>query len=182
MKIADKFVVSMHYTLTDDQGQTIDSSRDGEAMPYLHGGNNIVPGLEQALTGLEKGATIQVVVQPEDAYGPVMEEAIQTIPREAFGDIEDIKPGMQFQAQGPEGQVQVITIKDVVEDGILVDGNHPLAGMVLNFDVEIMDVREATEEELAHGHPHHPGQGCGEGGCGEEGHQKGGCGDGNCGC
>ncbi len=154
MKIADKCVVSMHYTLTDDDGQTIDTSRGNDPMPYLHGGNNIVPGLETALTDQEVGATITVSVQPEEAYGPVIPEAIATIPKDAFGEIEDIQPGMQFQANGPDGQVQVITVKEIQEDGILVDGNHPLAGKVLNFDVEIMDIREATAEELEHGHPH----------------------------
>ncbi len=154
MKIADNCVVSMHYTLTNEEGQTIDSSRQGDPLPYLHGANNIVPGLEKELTGMSAGETAQVKVQPEEAYGPVFPEAIQTIPREAFGEIEEIQPGMQFQAQGPEGQVQVITVKEVQEDGIVVDGNHPLAGQVLNFDIEIMDVREATEEERAHGHPH----------------------------
>lgn len=154
MKIADNCVVFMNYTLTDDDGQTIDTNVGGDAMPYLHGCNNIVPGLEKALTGLGAGESATVAVQPEEGYGPVVPEAIQTIPKDAFGDIEDIQPGMQFQAQGPEGQVQVITIKDVTEEGILVDGNHPLAGKVLNFDVEIVEVRDATAEELEHGHPH----------------------------
>ena len=154
MKIADNCVVFMNYTLKDDEGQTLDSNVDSEPMPYLHGGNNIVPGLEKALIGLETGGTATVAVQPEEGYGPVIPEAIQTVPKEAFGEIEEVKPGMQFQAQGPEGQVQVITIKDVTDEGILVDGNHPLAGQVLNFEVEIMEVREATAEELEHGHPH----------------------------
>jgi FKBP-type peptidyl-prolyl cis-trans isomerase SlyD len=123
-------------------------------MPYLHGGNNIVPGLEKELVGLETGAKIQVAVQPEEGYGPVIPEAIATIDKDAFGEIEDIQPGMQFQAQGPEGQIQIITIKEVTDEGILVDGNHPLAGKVLNFEVEITEVREATAEELEHGHPH----------------------------
>jgi FKBP-type peptidyl-prolyl cis-trans isomerase SlyD len=154
MKIANNCVVFMNYTLTNDEGQTIDTNVGGEPMPYLHGGNNIVPGLETALDGLDVGETVKVAVQPEEGYGPVVPEAIQTIPLEAFGDGQDIQPGMQFQAQGPEGQIQVITIKEVTDEGILVDGNHPLAGQVLNFDVEIVEVREATEVELEHGHPH----------------------------
>ncbi len=162
MKITDNCVVTMHYTLTDDEGQTIDSSQSGEPLPYLHGGNNIVTGLENALTDQEVGAQLTVAVQPEEGYGPIVPEAIQTVPLEAFGDAEDIQPGMQFQAQGPEGQVQVITIKEVTEEGILVDGNHPLAGKVLNFEVEVMEVREATAEELEHGHPHvGDGESCG---------------------
>lgn len=154
MKITDKCVAFMTYTLTDDDGTTIDSNVGGDPMPYLHGCNNIVPGLEKELAGLEKGSTVKVAVQPEDGYGPVIPEAIATFDKEAFGDIEDIQPGMQFQASGPEGQVQIITVKEILEDGILVDGNHPLAGQVLNFEVEITEVREATAEELEHGHPH----------------------------
>ncbi len=154
MKITDQCIVFMNYTLTDDQGQTIDSNVGSDPMPYLHGGNNIVVGLEKALAGKTAGETVKVAVQPEEGYGPVVPEAIQTIPKEAFGEGQDIEPGMQFQAQGPEGQVQVITIKEVTDEGIMVDGNHPLAGQVLNFEVEIMEVREATAEELEHGHPH----------------------------
>ena len=162
MKIADNCVVFMHYTLTDDAGQTIDSSQDREPLPYLHGGNNIVEGLEKALTDLETGAKIKVSVQPEEGYGPVHPEAIQVIPKEAFQGAEDVQPGMQFQAQGPEGQIQVITVKEITDEGYLCDGNHPLAGQVLNFEVEIMEVRAATEEELQHGHPHvGEGESCG---------------------
>jgi len=154
MKITDNCIVFMNYTLTDDDGTTIDTNVGGDPMPYLHGGNNIVPGLEKELVGLETGSKVQVAVQPEEGYGPVIPEAIATIDKDAFGDIEDIQPGMQFQAQGPEGQIQIITIKEVTDEGILVDGNHPLAGKVLNFEVEITEVREATAEELEHGHPH----------------------------
>ena len=154
MKITDNCVVFMNYTLKDDQGTTIDTNVGGEPMPYLHGGGNIVPGLESELTGLEVGASVEVAVLPEDAYGPIIPEAIATFDKEAFGDIEKIEPGMQFQAEGPEGQIQIITVKEVTDEGVLVDGNHPLAGQVLNFEVEIMEVREATAEELEHGHPH----------------------------
>ncbi len=161
MKITDNCVVSINYTLTNGEGETLDSSEGRGPLDYLHGGQNIVPGLENALAGLETGAKLDVVVQPEEGYGLVIPEAIQTIPVEAFGDIEDIQPGMQFQAQGPEGQVQMITVKDVTDEGIIVDGNHPLAGQVLNFAVEIMEVREATAEELEHSHPHADGEGCG---------------------
>nr|MEE4269847.1 peptidylprolyl isomerase [Candidatus Krumholzibacteria bacterium] len=161
MQIADKCVVFMHYTLTDDQGQTIDSSEGRDAMPYLHGGNNIVPGLEKALTGLSAGEKIEVNVPCEEGYGPIVPEAIQTVPVEAFAQVEGgVEPGMQFQINGPEGQVQVITIKEVTEEGIVVDGNHPLAGQTLHFAVEIAEVREATEVELEHGHPHMPDSDC----------------------
>ena len=161
MKIADNCVVFMHYTLTDDQGQTVDTSDGREALPYLHGGNNIVVGLEKALIGKTTGDKLNVDVPPENGYGLVIPEAIQTIPVDAFTGVEEeIKPGMQFQASGHEDQVQVITIKEVTEEGIVVDGNHPLAGKTLHFEVEITEVREATAEELEHGHPHVEGQGC----------------------
>lgn len=161
MKIADNCVVTMHYTLTNGKGQVIDSSRQGDPLPYLHGAGNIVPGLEKELLDLEPGATVKVIVQPEEAYGPVFEEAVQTIPKDAFQGVDEIEPGMQFQAQGPEGQVQLITVKEIEEDGIVVDGNHPLAGQVLHFDVEIVEVREATDEEKDNGHPHRDGESCG---------------------
>lgn len=160
MKIADKCVVHIHYTLKNDQGETLDSSEGREPLPYLHGANNIVPGLEKALDGQEAGAKLDVTVPCEEGYGPVIPEAIQTVPREAFQGVDDIQPGMQFQAQSPEGQVQVITVKDVTDEGILVDGNHPLAGQTLNFAIEVAEVREATEQELEHGHPHMPGGSC----------------------
>ncbi len=160
MKIADKCVVHIHYTLKNDQGETLDSSEGREPLPYLHGASNIVPGLEKALTGQEAGAQLDVTVSPEEGYGPVFPEAIQTVPREAFQGVDDIQPGMQFQAQGPEGQVQVITVKEITDEGIVVDGNHPLAGQNLNFSVEVAEVREATEEEMEHGHPHMPGHSC----------------------
>ncbi len=154
MKIADNCVVSMHYTLTNEQGEEIDSSTSREPLTYLHGAQNIVPGLEKALTGLEASATAKVFVQPEEGYGLVVPEAIQTIPSEAFGELEDLQPGMQFEAQGPEGQIQRIIVKEITEEGILVDANHPLAGQVLVFDIEITDVRKATAVEMEHGHPH----------------------------
>jgi len=153
MNIAEGCIVFIHYTLKDEQGQTIDSSAGNQPLPYLHGHNNIVPGLENALNGGKTGDKIKVTVAPEDGYGPVIPEAIQTFPLEAFENVEEIKPGMQFHAEGHEGQVQVLTVQEVNEDTIVIDNNHPMAGKVLNFEVEIMEVREATAEELAQGHP-----------------------------
>jgi FKBP-type peptidyl-prolyl cis-trans isomerase SlyD len=140
-------------------------------LPYLHGANNIVPGLEKALTDQEAGAKLDVTVPCEDGYGPVHPEAIATLPHEAFQGVEDIQPGMQFQAQGPEGQVQVILVKEVTDEGVVVDGNHPLAGQTLHFSIEVGEVREATAEEIEQGHPHMPGHEC----CGGEKHAEGGC-------
>ncbi len=154
MKITDNCIVFMHYTLKDDQGQVIDSSTGKQPMPYLHGHGNIVPGLEKALTDLEMGETTKVTVSPEEGYGQVDPQAVQLFALEAFENIDEIKPGMQFHAEGPEGQVQVITVREIREDGVLIDRNHPLAGKTLNFEVEITEVRKATEGELEHKHPH----------------------------
>ena len=128
MKIAENCIVFMQYTLTDEQGQIIDGSKEGQAMPYLHGHGNIVPGLEKALEGLSAGESTKVTVNPEEGYGLVDPQAVQLFALEAFENIDEIKPGMQFHAEGPEGQVQVITVRDIREDGVLIDRNHPLAG------------------------------------------------------
>ncbi|RLD16787.1 peptidylprolyl isomerase [candidate division KSB1 bacterium] len=153
MQVSENTVVSIHYTLKDDNGQTVDSSVGKEPLSYLHGRRNIISGLENALTGKNVGDKLNVTVPPEEAYGNYDEALIQVLPREAFGGVEDIQVGMQFYSESPEG-VQMITIKNVDGDQITVDANHPLAGQTLYFDVEIMDVREATEEELQHGHVH----------------------------
>ena len=154
MIIEDKRAVSIHYTLTNEQGETLDSSEGQDPLRYLHGASNIIPGLENALVGKTTGDKVSVSVQPEDGYGEINPEMVQIVPREAFEGIDDIQAGMQFQASGPDGQTQVVTIKAVGEEGVTVDGNHPLAGQVLNFDVSIEEVRDATEEEIAHGHIH----------------------------
>lgn len=154
MNIEDKRAVSIHYTLTNEQGEKLDSSEGQDPLRYLHGASNIIPGLENALVGKTAGDQVSVTVQPEDGYGEINPEMIQIVPREAFEGIDDIQPGMQFQASGPNGQTQVVTIKAVGEEGVTVDGNHPLAGQVLNFDVTVEEVRDATEEEISHGHVH----------------------------
>jgi FKBP-type peptidyl-prolyl cis-trans isomerase SlyD len=151
--IGDNCVVSIHYTLTGDDGAVIDSSREGDPLVYLHGAHNIIPGLEKELTGKTAGDSLQVSVTPEEGYGPHSAEAVQTVPRSAFQGVEDIQPGMQFQTEGPAG-VQVIVVTEVNGDDITIDANHPLAGKTLNFDVNIEDVRDATQEEIDHGHAH----------------------------
>lgn len=154
-------VISIHYTLTDGDGDEIDSSAGQDPLLYIHGTEGIVPGLEKALDGKRIGDKIQVNLKPEDAYGPVLEELVQTVPHEAFSGIDDIQPGMQFQASGPDDQAMMLTVTAVSDNGVTVDGNHPLAGRELNFDVEVVAVRDATEEELAQGHIH--GEGCNHG-------------------
>jgi FKBP-type peptidyl-prolyl cis-trans isomerase SlyD len=156
MQIADDTVVSIHYTLTNGDGEVLDTSRGDAALTYLHGAGNIIKGLEQALAGKTTGAALTVTIEPEDAYGEYSEEHVQVLPREAFQDIDDVAPGMQFHADIGFGP-QVITILHIDGDGIVVDGNHPLAGEALTFDVEITGVRAASAEELSHGHVHGPG-------------------------
>jgi len=156
MKIAEKHVVTLHYTLKDNDDNIIDKSDDG-SFCYLHGASNIIPGLENALAGKSSGDEVSVSVAPEEGYGPRDDERIQEVPRDAFPPEVTIEPGMQFNAQGPEGQTVIVTIAKVEGDNVTVDGNHPLAGVTLNFDVTITDIRDASAEELEHGHVHGPG-------------------------
>lgn len=156
MEIADQRVVLMHYTLTNNAGEVLDSSQGNDPLAYLHGGGNIIPGLEKALLGKQAGDKLTVKVAPADGYGERNDEMIQQVPRRAFQGIKDIEPGMSFQAQGPQGPMRV-TVTRVAGDMVTVDGNHPLAGEELTFDVEITEVRAATAEEMQHGHVHGAG-------------------------
>ena len=155
MQIADKMVVTIDYTLKDDNGNILDSSNDGN-FAYLHGSNNIIPGLENALTGKLAGDEVDVKVSPAEGYGERNDSMVQAVPRDMFDSEQEIEVGMQFHAQSPEGDMVVVTVTDVDKDDITVDGNHPLAGMNLNFGVKVVDVREATAEEMDHGHVHGP--------------------------
>ncbi len=156
MQIADQCVARFHYTLRNDAGEVLDSSEGQEPLAYLHGAGNIVSGLEQALAGKGEGEQFQVSVQPEEGYGPKHEGLIEEVPREAFQGIDQIDVGMRFQADSSQGPM-VVTVTAVSEETITVDGNHPLAGETLHFDIEVVDIREATSEEQEHGHPHGPG-------------------------
>lgn len=156
MQIAQNAVAAFHYTLTDDDGQVIDSSAGREPLTYLHGSGQIVPGLEKQMEGRAAGDKFTAHVAPEEGYGVRHEELMQEVPRAAFQGVEDIQPGMQFQGNGPEGQVNV-TVTKVENDVVFIDANHPLAGKTLHFAIEVTDVRGATEEELAHGHAHGAG-------------------------
>lgn len=148
-------VVSFHYTLTDENGTVIDKS-EGQPLVYLHGAGNIIPGLENALTGKNVGDKLTVNVTAAEGYGEYNPEMVQEVPRNMFQGVDDITAGMQFQAQTDDG-IQVVTVKDVTDENIIVDANHPLAGQNLNFDVEIVDIRDASQEELDHGHVHGAG-------------------------
>ena len=156
MQVADNMAVSIHYTLTNDAGETLDSSIGGEALVYLHGKGNIIPGLEKALAGKSTGDKLSVSIAPEEAYGEYIEEMVQVIPRKMFEGIDNVEVGMQFHADVSSGP-GIVTVIKVEGDDVTIDGNHPLAGEALNFDVEITDIRAATEEELAHGHIHGAG-------------------------
>jgi len=155
MQIADNRVVTLAYTLKDNDDNILDKSDDG-SFCYLHGARNIIPGLESALTGKVAGDELSVSIPPEEAYGVRDEARLQEVPREMFPEDVDIEVGMQFHAQNPEGHQIMVTVTRVEDDSVTVDGNHPLASVHLNFDVRIMDIRDATAEELEHGHVHGP--------------------------
>jgi len=156
MQIAKNTVATIDYTLTDPQGQVIDSSKGREPLAYLHGASNIIPGLESALEGKSAGDTVIVSVPPEQGYGMRDPNLVQPVPRTNFQGAPDIKPGMQFQAHTAEG-ARIVTVVKVDEQNVTVDANHPLAGMDLKFDVSVVGVREASPEELKHGHAHGAG-------------------------
>jgi FKBP-type peptidyl-prolyl cis-trans isomerase SlyD len=156
MQAAENSVVSMHYTLTNNKGEVLDSSQGGDPLTYLHGSGNIIPGLEKALTGKQAGDKLQVTVEPAEGYGVHDPALVQQVPKRAFQGVPSIEPGMTFHAQSSQGPMRV-TVTAVQGDMVTVDGNHPLAGETLNFDVEITEVRAATLEEIAHGHVHGPG-------------------------
>jgi len=153
MQVAKDKVVYFHYKLTSDAGEVLDSSEGAEPLGYLHGAANIIPGLEQALEGKVAGDSLQVTVEACDGYGEVDEDLRQVVPSSLFQGVDTLEAGMQFQAETDEG-VQVVTIAEVNGDEVTIDGNHPLAGQRLHFDVQIDSVREATAEELEHGHVH----------------------------
>ena len=155
MQIENDKVVTINYTLTDDAGTIIDQSQDS-TFSYLHGAQNIIPGLEDALHGKQAEDKLQVTIEPEKAYGERDDSQIQAVPREMFPEDVDIEAGMTFHAESPDGAPVTVTVTEVSDATVTVDGNHPLAGQTLNFDVEVIGVREAGEQELEHGHVHGP--------------------------
>jgi FKBP-type peptidyl-prolyl cis-trans isomerase SlyD len=156
MQIAKHKVVTLDYTLTDDKGNILDSSQNGDFV-YLHGAHNIIPGLENALNGKQSGDELNVSVSPDDGYGQRNDALTQVVPKDAFDTADDLEEGQQFHAQTPEGQYVMITVTSIDGDQITIDGNHPLAGVDLNFQVKVLDVRDATDEEVSHGHVHGAG-------------------------
>lgn len=156
MSIRKDSVVTFHYTLKDDGGTLIDRSSQGEPLAYLHGHGNLVAGLERELEGKSTGDQLSVSIPPGEGYGEYSKALVQTIPRRALKGIANITVGMRLQAQTEQGP-KAVTVTNVTGDLVTIDANHPLAGKNLNFDVRIEDVRDATAEELAHGHVHGPG-------------------------
>jgi FKBP-type peptidyl-prolyl cis-trans isomerase SlyD len=156
MKIEDKKVVTFHYTLSNPQREQIESSRESDPMAYMHGAGNIVEGLEKAMAGKVTGDQFEVTVEPKEAYGERNDDGIQRISAKHFKNTGKLAPGQQVTLQTKQGQVQVIVVK-VGRFNIDVDLNHQLAGQTQNFEVEVTDVRDATEEEMSHGHAHGPG-------------------------
>ena len=156
MSVAQDKVVSIHYTLKNDAGEVLDASPAGEPLTYLHGHGNLIAGLERELAGKSAGDKLQVKVAAADAYGEHDPALVQRVPRRTLKGIANVRVGMRLQAQSEHG-ARAVTVTQLTGDMVTLDGNHPLAGQDLNFDVEITDVRAATEEELAHGHVHGSG-------------------------
>ena len=155
MKVAENAVVVIDYTLTDNDGEVIDSSEGAGPLAYLHGMGNIITGLEEALLDKKAGDEVKASIEPANGYGERHEGLMQAVSKDMFEGIE-VEVGMQFQSETDDGPVMV-TVVAIGEEMITVDGNHPLAGVHLNFDVKIIEVREASEEELEHGHVHGEG-------------------------
>ncbi len=153
--IANDHVVSFHYTLTNAEGETLDQSQ-GEPLAYLHGAGNIIPGLEKALEGKNLGDKFTVNVSAADGYGEYNPDLVQEVPAQMFQGVDNIEAGMQFQAQTDDG-VQIVTVKAIEGENIIVDANFPLAGQDLTVEVEIVEIRDASAEELEHGHVHGAG-------------------------
>jgi len=156
MTIAKHKVVAIDYKLTDGQGNLIDTSEGQGPLYYIQGIGNLIPGLESKLEGRNIGDQLQVVVAPKDAYGEKMDNLLQVVPRAQFENADQIEVGMQFEVEAEGGEI-VVTVTKVDADNVTVDGNHPLAGVELHFDVTVKEIRDASQEEIAHGHVHGPG-------------------------
>lgn len=156
MQIEKDSVVTMHYTLTSPEGEVLDTSREREPLVYLHGHKNIIHGLENRLEGEKAGKSLQVRIPAKDGYGERDPEKVLPATRKQFPPEAELTVGMQFQANGPQGPM-VVRVEKIEGDEVLLDANHPLAGVDLTFDVDIVEVRDATYEEIEHGHVHGPG-------------------------
>jgi FKBP-type peptidyl-prolyl cis-trans isomerase SlyD len=178
MKIEKNVVVSLAYQLKLDDGAVVDQSTTSDPFDYLHGHKNLIVGLENALEGKVVGDKFVATVVPEEAYGEYQDALVQRVPSDVFQGVEQLEPGMRFLAETDQGQIPV-EITEVDGDEVVVDGNHMLAGETLTFDVEVVALRSATDEEISNGHIHQA-SGC----CGDHEHGEEGCcgGHGDCGC
>jgi FKBP-type peptidyl-prolyl cis-trans isomerase SlyD len=156
MQIEKHTVVSIDYTLTNKEGIVLDSSKENELLSYIHGVGNLIVGLEKELEGKSVGDAFKVSIPPDEGYGFRDDSLIEVVGKDMFQGVDSLETGMQFQAPTNQG-VKIFSIVKIEGDEVTVDGNHPLAGETLNFDVKVMNIREATDEELAHGHAHGPG-------------------------
>jgi len=157
MQVADNAVVGIEYTLKDSEGEVLDTSEGRGPLAYVHGKGGIIPGLQEALAGHSVGDELEVVVPPEKAYGQRNDQLLNRVPKEAFGGKLEFELGLQFPVQDQNGQMRMVTLVHIEDDAVVLDANHPLAGLELTFQVKIVEVREATAEELEHGHAHGPG-------------------------
>ncbi|MCL2648416.1 MAG: peptidylprolyl isomerase [Phycisphaerales bacterium] len=153
MQVSKNTVVTIDYTLTGPEGNVIDSSRGKQPLAYIHGTGNLIPGLERVLEGKAAGENVKVTIAPAGAYGLRDDKLVQSVPRAAFQGVPEIKVGMQFRSQNNA----IVTITKIEGENVTVDANHALAGVTLTFDVDIKDVRKASQEELEHGHVHGSG-------------------------
>jgi len=156
MKIEENKVVQIHYTLKDDGGKVLDTSEGQDPLTYMHAEGAIIPGLFKAITGKEVGEKISVVVKPDEGYGDQDDSMVQKVSREAFKEMDDLAVGVKVQAETDHG-IQIAVVTNITDEEVTIDLNHPLAGVTLHFDVEVADIREATGEEISHGHVHGPG-------------------------
>lgn len=156
MNVQKDSVVTIDYELKDDSGEVLDSSDNNGELAYLHGHDNIVEGLEEALEGKEPGASVETTVAPEKGYGEYTDSLVFSVGRDRLPEDVDLELGMQFEARAQDGQRQIVTLTKIGDDEVTLDGNHPLAGQTLYFNVTVKDVRSATSEELEHGHVHGP--------------------------
>lgn len=152
MQIAKHKVAAIHYTLRDNDGNVLDSSEGRDPLYYIQGIGNLIPGMEEGLEGRESGEKLDLKISPAKGYGELNPQLVQQVPLNAFGG-QEVKPGMRFSTNRGE----TVTVTEVGVESVTVDGNHPLAGMELNFEVEVVEVRNATADELQHGHVHGPG-------------------------
>ena len=153
--IAENKVALIHYTLRDPAGEVLDSSKEGPPLAYLHGASNLVPGLEKEMTGREVGSSFEVKVSAAEGYGE-RDKATFEVPRAQFPPDADLQPGMDFVMEDAQGQYTPLWVAKVTTETVTVDPNHPLSGMDLHFAIEVVEIRDATAEELDHGHPHGP--------------------------